>query len=59
VKGHKLHTRAWPAILAVLVLIAAHAAFLGLAFRGHLSVTLVVVLLGVLALKYGWWRARR
>jgi hypothetical protein len=60
VNGHKVHASTWIGILVVIVLVAAHAtALLGLAFRGHLSVALVAGMLGLVALKYTWWRLRR
>jgi hypothetical protein len=58
-KGHQLHARKWPAILAIVVLVAAHAALFGFAFQSHLSVALVAALVGLLVLKYVWWRFRR
>ena len=39
-KGHNLHPHGWIAILAVLVLVAAHVVFFGIVARMHLSVTL-------------------
>jgi hypothetical protein len=59
VKTHKLHAPAWIGILVVAALVAAHAALLGFAFRGHLSVVLAAGVLGLFALKYLWWRLRR
>jgi hypothetical protein len=58
-KTHKLHAPMWIGILVVIVLVAAHAALLGFAFRGHLSVALLAGMLGLVALKYTWWRLRR
>ena len=49
----------WIGILVVVALIVAHAAFFGLAFRGHRSVALVAGMLGLVALKFMWWRLRR
>ena len=43
----------------VAAVVAAHAALLGLAFRGPLSVVLVAGFLGLFALKYIWWKRRR
>jgi hypothetical protein len=59
VRTHKLRAPAWIGILAVAAVVAAHAALLGFAFRGHLSVVLVAGVLGLFALKYIWWRRRR
>ena len=58
-QGHRVHGRTWIAVLVVLALIAAHVALLGLAFRGHLSLAVVAGAVGVLVMKYGWWRFRR
>jgi hypothetical protein len=57
-KGHHL-ARTWPGILAIVVLLAAHVALFGFAFQSHLSVVLVAGLVGLLVLKYVWWRFRR
>jgi hypothetical protein len=46
-------------MLAIVVLVAAHAALFGFAFRSHLPVALVAGLVGLLALKYAWWKFRR
>jgi hypothetical protein len=46
-------------MLVVLGLIAAHAALLGFAFRGRLSLALLAGVAAVFVLKYGWWRFRR
>jgi hypothetical protein len=59
VNTHKLHAPVWVGILVVVVLIVAHAALFGLAFRGHLSVALVAGMLGLLALKFMWLKLRR
>jgi hypothetical protein len=58
-KGHQLHARTWPAILAIVVLVAAHAALFGFAFQSHLPLALGAGLVGLLVLKYLWWRFRR
>ena len=58
-KAHKLHAPIWVGILVLMVLVAAHVALLGFAFRGHLSVALVAGVLGLVAVKYMWWRLRR
>ena len=46
-------------MLAVVVLVAAHAALFGFAFGGHTSLALLTAVASVLALKYVWWRFRR
>jgi uncharacterized membrane protein len=58
-KGHRLPARTTPALLAIVVLVAAHAALFGFALQSHLSVALVAGLVGLLGLKYVWWRFRR
>jgi hypothetical protein len=47
----------WSGILVVVALIVAHAALFGLAFR--LAVALVAGMLGLVALKFMWWKLRR
>jgi hypothetical protein len=59
VKAHKPHVHTAPVVLAMVVLLAAHAALFGLAFGGHLSVGLVAGMLGLVALKVMWWKRRR
>jgi hypothetical protein len=49
-KSHHL-ARTWPAILATVVLVAAHAALFGFALQTHLPVALVAGLVGLLVLK--------
>jgi hypothetical protein len=56
---HKLHARRWPAIVAVALLVAAHAALFGLVSPGHSSVVLIGGLLGLLVVKYMWWKFHR
>ena len=56
---HGGHGHTWIAILVVVALIAAHVALLGLAFRGHLSLAVIGGVIGVLLLKFAWWRFRR
>jgi uncharacterized membrane protein len=51
--------RRWPIVLAAILLIAAHAAVFGLAFRTDVSLTLLAAVAGLLALKYAWSRHRR
>jgi uncharacterized membrane protein len=46
-------------MLAIVVLVAAHGALFGFAFQSHLSVALLAGLVGLLLLKYVWWRFRR
>jgi hypothetical protein len=43
----------------MVVLVAAHAALFGFAFQSHLPVALGAGLVGLLVLKYVWWRFRR
>jgi hypothetical protein len=54
VKAHNRHAHGWVAIVAVLVLIAAHVALVGVVFRAHLSVALAVTVVGIVALKYAF-----
>lgn len=55
---HNLHPRAWIAVVAVLVLIASHAAFLSVVSRAQLWLV-VVSLVGLVVLKYVWRRRTR
>src|SRR5262249_50944160 len=59
VKGFNPRVHMWIAILAVLLLVAAHVALLGIIARAHLSVTLAAGLGGLVVVKYAWWRFRR
>jgi hypothetical protein len=52
VKMLRLGGRTWPAVLAVLVLIAVHAVLVGVVFRGDWSVAAGAGLTGLLALTH-------
>jgi membrane protein implicated in regulation of membrane protease activity len=54
----KHHTHTGAVILVVSVLIAAHVGLLGLALTGRWSLAVVAGVLGVVVLKYAWWRLR-
>jgi hypothetical protein len=56
---HGVPARGWIAVVAVLVLLAAHAALLHLVLRAGLVATVVGGLAALVALKYAWWRLRR
>jgi hypothetical protein len=59
VNGHRFHAPTWIGILLVVALIVAHAALFGFVFRGHLPVALAAGMLGLVALKFIWWKLRR
>jgi hypothetical protein len=59
VRGHNLHGRGWIAALAIVLLIVAHAVLFGVATRLHYSVLLAAGVVGIVVLKYGWWKLRR
>ena len=46
-------------MIAILLLIAAQAVLLGVASSLHYSVLLAGGVVGIAALKYGWWKLRR
>jgi hypothetical protein len=54
----KHHTHTGALVLVVSVLIAGHVGLLGLAFAGRWSLAVVAGVLGVVVLKYAWWRLR-
>ena len=58
-KGHHTHARRWVAVIAILLLVAAHAVLLGVASKLHYSVLLAGGVVGIAVLKYGWWKLRR
>ena len=58
-KHHGLPVRPLIAGVAVLMLIAVHAAMLMLVSRAQLSVVLLAGVVMVVVLKYAWWRLRR
>ena len=49
------HARAGTVIFAVLLLIAAHAALIGFA-GAHFSLAVATGVVGVVLLKYAWWK---
>ena len=53
------HARGWIAIVAIVVLIAAHLWVFTTVSRAHLSVALIAGAAGVTALKFAWWKIRR
>ena len=57
-RGHSLHTRAWVAVVAVLVLIAVHVAVFSLFSRAQLSLAILAALIGLVVLKCTWWMFR-
>ncbi len=58
-KGHHFHRRGSVVVLAIVLLVVAHALLLGVASRLHYSVLVAVGVVGIAVLKYGWWKLRR
>jgi hypothetical protein len=56
---HTLHGRWWIAALLIFMLIAAHGALFCLLSGKPLSLALLAAILGVLVMKYSWWKRRR
>ena len=57
--AHLHHARGWIAVVAIVVLIAAHLWLFTTVSRAHLSMALIAGAAGVTALKFAWWRFRR
>ena len=57
--GHRFDGHGWIAAVAILLLVAAHVVLFGLAARLHYSLLVVAGIVGIMLLKYGWWRLRR
>jgi hypothetical protein len=58
VKSHNLPARGWLAFVTVLVLIAGHAGPMRL-FTGAQRSLAFVVVVGLVLVKYAWWKYRR
>ncbi|HKH73388.1 MAG TPA: hypothetical protein VKA59_18650 [Vicinamibacterales bacterium] len=56
---HVHHARGWIAIVAILVLIAAHVWLFTTVSRAHLSLALAAGMLAVAVSKFAWWKFRR
>jgi hypothetical protein len=58
-RGHNFQGHGWIAAVAILLLVVAHAVLFGVAARLHYSVLLVAGVVGIVLVKYGWWKLRR
>jgi uncharacterized membrane protein len=59
VRSHRFHVARWLVALGVVLLVAAHATLIAVAWRTHWYIALGAVATGVVALKYVLWRHRR
>ncbi|PYQ95908.1 MAG: hypothetical protein DMF95_21195 [Acidobacteria bacterium] len=58
-KSHDVPAPRWIAAVAILVLIATHVVLLRVFSRAQLSLAFLAGLIGVVVLKYVWWKCRR
>jgi hypothetical protein len=58
VHTHLRHARGWIAIVAILVLIAAHVWLFTTVSRAHVSLALAAGMLALAVLKFAWWKFR-
>jgi hypothetical protein len=59
VHTHLRHARGWIAMIAIMVLLAAHVWLFTTVSRSHVSLALAGGVLAVVALKFVWWKLRR
>ena len=57
-RRHNLPAGGWIATLTILLLVLAHALLFGLVTRLHYAVLLAVGVVGIVVLKYCWWKRR-
>jgi hypothetical protein len=53
------HARGWIAIVAILVVIAAHVWLFTTVSRAHVSLAVAAGVLAVVGVKFAWWTFRR
>ena len=58
-RSHRFHAGRWLVALGVVLLVAAHAALIAVAWRTHGYIALGTTATGLVALKYVRWRHRR
>ena len=57
--GHKFHGHGWIVAVVILLLVATHVVLFGVAARLHYSALVAAGVVGIMLVKFCWWKLRR